>query len=90
MARVSLRQLVRHTAQTIDQAHQRRKAPYVPAPILAKAAHSRPPATQCVSLINISWHYFMAYRREISLLDVGLVLVTATTAIAHYFIPGFS
>jgi len=32
----------------------------------------------------------MAYRREISLLAVGLVLVTATTAIAYYFIPGFS
>ncbi|OGX90211.1 Na+/H+ antiporter, partial [Hymenobacter coccineus] len=41
---------------------------------------------------NMSWHDFVAYQREISLLAVGLVLVTTTAvaAIAHFFIPGFS
>lgn len=41
---------------------------------------------------NMSWHDFVAYRREISLLAVGLVLATTTAvaAIAHCFIPGFS
>ena len=41
---------------------------------------------------NTSWHEFVANRRAISLLAVGLVLLTTTVvaAIAHYFIPGFS
>jgi Na+/H+ antiporter len=41
---------------------------------------------------NMSWHEFVANRRPITLLAVGLVLLTTTVvaAIAHYFIPGFS
>jgi Na+/H+ antiporter len=41
---------------------------------------------------NTSWHEFVANRRPISLLAIGLVLMTTTVvaAIAHYFIPGFS
>ncbi|WP_198172471.1 Na+/H+ antiporter [Hymenobacter ginkgonis] len=41
---------------------------------------------------NTSWHEFVANRRAISLLAVGLVLLTTTlvAALAHYFIPGFS
>ena len=41
---------------------------------------------------NTSWHEFVANRRPITLLAVGLVLLTTTVvaAIAHYFIPGFS
>ncbi|MGI4744117.1 MAG: Na+/H+ antiporter [Janthinobacterium lividum] len=41
---------------------------------------------------NTSWHEFVANRRAISLLAVGLVLLTTTAvaALAHFFIPGFS
>lgn len=41
---------------------------------------------------NMSWHEFVANRRPITLLAVGLVLLTTTlvAAIAHFFIPGFS
>jgi NhaP-type Na+/H+ or K+/H+ antiporter len=41
---------------------------------------------------QMSWHEFVANRRPITLLAVGLVLLTTTivAAIAHYFIPGFS
>jgi Na+/H+ antiporter len=41
---------------------------------------------------QMSWHEFVANRRPITLLAVGLVLLTTTVvaAIAHYFIPGFS
>jgi CPA1 family monovalent cation:H+ antiporter len=41
---------------------------------------------------NMSWHEFVANRRPITLLAVGLVLLTTTlvAALAHFFIPGFS
>jgi Na+/H+ antiporter len=41
---------------------------------------------------QMSWHEFVANRRPITLLAVGLVLLTTTVVatIAHYFIPGFS
>jgi len=41
---------------------------------------------------QMSWHEFVANRRPITLLAVGLVLLTTTAvaALAHYFIPGFS
>lgn len=41
---------------------------------------------------NTSWHEFVANRRPISLLAIGLVLMTTTVvaAVAHFFIPGFS
>jgi Na+/H+ antiporter len=41
---------------------------------------------------NTSWHEFVANRRPILLLAVGLVLLTTTViaALAHYFIPGFT
>jgi len=41
---------------------------------------------------QMSWHEFVANRRPITLLAVGLVLLTTTVvaALAHYFIPGFS
>ena len=41
---------------------------------------------------NTSWHEFVANRRPISLLAIGLVFVTTTVvaALAHFFIPGFS
>lgn len=41
---------------------------------------------------NTSWHEFVANRRPISLLAIGLVFMTTTAvaAIAHFFIPGFS
>ena len=41
---------------------------------------------------QMSWHEFVANRRPILLLAVGLVLLTTTivAAIAHFFIPGFS
>ena len=41
---------------------------------------------------NMSWHEFVANRRPITLLAVGLVLLTTTlvAALAHYVIPGFS
>jgi len=41
---------------------------------------------------NMSWHEFVANRRPITLLAVGLVLLTTTVVavLAHYFIPGFS
>ncbi len=41
---------------------------------------------------QMSWHEFVANRRPITLLAVGLVLLTTTVVatIAHFFIPGFS
>ena len=41
---------------------------------------------------NTSWHEFVANRRPISLLAIGLVFMTTTVvaALAHYVIPGFS
>ena len=41
---------------------------------------------------NTSWHEFVANRRPISLLAIGLVFMTTTVvaALAHFFIPGFS
>ncbi len=41
---------------------------------------------------NTSWHEFVANRRPISLLAIGLVLMTTTViaTVAHFFIPGFS
>jgi CPA1 family monovalent cation:H+ antiporter len=41
---------------------------------------------------NTSWHEFVANRRPISLLAIGLVLMTTTViaTVAHLFIPGFS
>ncbi|TVT39443.1 Na+/H+ antiporter [Hymenobacter setariae] len=41
---------------------------------------------------NTSWREFVANRRPILLLAVGLVLLTTTViaALAHYFIPGFT
>jgi CPA1 family monovalent cation:H+ antiporter len=41
---------------------------------------------------HTSWHEFVANRRPIMLLAVGLVLLTTTiiATIAHFFIPGFS
>ena len=41
---------------------------------------------------QMSWHEFVANRRPITLLAVGLVLLTTTivATIAHFFIPGFT